>query len=305
MEAARKGIPCAAVITGIILYCMACAPPGDTTRAVVVWSVGDVAVTRGAAEPRPVVMKEALEQGDRLRTGKGSFAVVQIGDAKVIRIQAESTLDLTKISTPEQTEVFLGKGQVLSKVEKLRKGESYGVRMPTALAAVRGTEFSATYREGERRVSVKSGRVDVTMKAPEGAAPEKKIVSKGTTLVLEKALPERPITGAEALEIEFVAIVPALKEPAHADTKVLKKKNDELLEKQRELEKSAGDSGPPRSLRDILKRYQRVDEIVLYNGRVIRGVILRRGARFEILTPGGTVMVPKNQVRNTRLVQSQ
>lgn len=297
-------------ITLLLLFMVfvSCTPAGEAPGVFVVWSVGDVSVVRGGAQPKQIALKESLVPGDRLQTGKDSFAVVQLDTKVVIRLQEESILDMTKINDQKNTEVFLGKGQVLSRVTKLGKGESYGVRMPTALAAVRGTEFSATFREGEKRVSVKSGTVDVTVKgAGEAAAPgEKKAVSGGTTLEFDGELKARPIDSKESLQIELVSIVPVLPDPGKADEIFLKNRNEELQKKQKAVEEKMNESAaPPTTIEGILAQYRRIDEIVLYNGKVIRGVILQRGAAYKVLTPGGTITVPNSQIRNTRLVQSR
>jgi hypothetical protein len=51
------------------------------------------------------------------------------------------------------------------------------------------------------------------------------------------------------------------------------------------------------TLDDIRAKYEWVDQIILYNGKVIRGAIISRGATYEILTTGGVVRVPRNQVK--------
>lgn len=303
---AGRWIVISAIFFGMIGI-VSCKPETSTSGSMVVWTVGDVTLVRGGGQPKPVALKEPLMQGDRLQTGKDSFAVVQVGVKAVIRIQAESVLDMAAISDPKTTEISLGQGQVLSKVAKLGKGESYGVRMPTALAAVRGTEFSVTYRGSEKRVSVKSGTVDVRVKSAEGAEAAQKSVSGGSTLLFDGEITERPIEINEVREIEFVAIVPVLPEPDKADLNSLKIRNEELQKKLKEVEdkiKVSASPQQPRNIQEILTQYRRVDEVVLYSGKVIKGVILKRGEQFEILTPGGTVKVPKSQVRNTRVVQS-
>ena len=39
------------------------------------------------------------------------------------------------------------------------------------------------------------------------------------------------------------------------------------------------------------------DQITLYNGRVIEGAIISRGYQYKVLTPGGVMYVPKNQIK--------
>lgn len=51
------------------------------------------------------------------------------------------------------------------------------------------------------------------------------------------------------------------------------------------------------TLDDIRAQYEWVDQIILYNGKIIQGAIISRGETFEILTTGGVVRVPRNQVK--------
>ncbi|MBN2159821.1 MAG: hypothetical protein JW807_10530 [Spirochaetes bacterium] len=51
------------------------------------------------------------------------------------------------------------------------------------------------------------------------------------------------------------------------------------------------------TLEDIRARYKWVDQIILYNGKIIRGAIISRGASYEILTTRGIVQVPRNQIK--------
>lgn len=44
-------------------------------------------------------------------------------------------------------------------------------------------------------------------------------------------------------------------------------------------------------------------EILLYNGKIYRGVILSRGCSYILQTPQGTVSIPSTQVRNIRKIQ--
>jgi hypothetical protein len=61
-----------------------------------------------------------------------------------------------------------------------------------------------------------------------------------------------------------------------------------------EIEKLSG-----MSYEDMKAKYQRVDIITMYNGRVIKGVIMSRGATLKILTPSGIVTVQAKDVQRT------
>ena len=100
----------------------------------------------------------ALHDGDELRTGRASLAEIHLDDESVIQLSPMSNFALTKESH-DGSEVGLGAGRLRSLV-KSAVSRNYAVRTPTAVAAVRGTDFSTIVGEdGSTRVEVYSGRV--------------------------------------------------------------------------------------------------------------------------------------------------
>ncbi len=43
--------------------------------------------------------------------------------------------------------------------------------------------------------------------------------------------------------------------------------------------------------------YKWVDQITLYNGRIITGAIISRGDRYKVLTSGGVTYIPRNKIK--------
>jgi len=275
----------------------------DTGQTVVIWRVGEVELQRQGEAARQVELQDIVKQGDRIVTKANSFAVLQIGDRATVRVQADSEIAFSNINDPAAIEMALDRGQVLSKVDKLAKGQSYGVRMPTALAAVRGTEFSATYMPGRNVVAVKAGKVEVTLSGQTEAKTVTATVDAGKAVVIGEALTERPIEEQENNQIELVSIVPIVPAPQNKKKEEMLELNRTLDERQKEIQKRIDESAVPKTLDEIKAKYERVDEIVLYTGKTMRGVILERGTRYKILTTDGIVYVPSTQIRNTRLAQ--
>ena len=58
-----------------------------------------------------------------------------------------------------------------------------------------------------------------------------------------------------------------------------------------------------RTIDEIREAFNRVDEITLYNGRVIQGAILSRGAEYKILTPDGTISVPEEEIKSSGVIK--
>ena len=101
-----------------------------------------------------------LSEGDRVRTGPASAAVILLGDGSKVELGADSDF-LIEVSTPGLTRIFLKVGLLRSWVKKLAMRE-FSVRTPTVVASVRGTEFRVqTQFDGRTAVDLFDGLLNV------------------------------------------------------------------------------------------------------------------------------------------------
>lgn len=121
-------------------------------------SIGEVKITRNGKDLKGDVKFELAEK-DVIATGKDSFVEVKMADKSTLRLGGESKImiNIAKVDKDKNnTEVELFNGQVRAKVRHLRRAEdSFKVKTPTAVVAVRGTHFVA----GVQKVWVISGKV--------------------------------------------------------------------------------------------------------------------------------------------------
>jgi hypothetical protein len=140
---------------------------------------------QGAAKYAPAKGGEELLYGDSVRVGKGGVAHLTLRDRGAVLLR-ESTV-MTLQGSPSRTTLNFAWGEFLVGLrKKLGGGESFRVRTPAAVAAVRGTLFwglsdktdkSTTYAgfghtievaaQG-KKVLVEAG---MTVKVPYGSAP--------------------------------------------------------------------------------------------------------------------------------------
>lgn len=146
---------------------------------------GDVTVF--AADGSPEVSGEAdmpLEQGDRVVVGEGGSAEVSLDGGSLISVREKSEFQLEKTDKAESS-FFLSVGALLAKIQKLGN-QNLRVRTPTAVAAVRGTEFGVEVDGESSHVGVfDEGKVEVTGDA--GGAPELLISNQETAVVKGQA----------------------------------------------------------------------------------------------------------------------
>ncbi len=131
---------------------------------------GDVTIV--PADGSPEVSAEAgmpLEQGDRIVVGSGGAAEVALDATSLLSVRPKSELTLESTAKGDST-FFLAIGSLLAKIEKLG-ARSLRVRTPSAVAAVRGTEFGVETDGATSHVGVfDEGKVEVSGAA--GGKPE-------------------------------------------------------------------------------------------------------------------------------------
>lgn len=272
-------------------------------QPVAVWVIGEVTLQKSIGSIGSLKVGDILEAGDEITTSAYSHAALQIGDSIMVKIDRNTTLAVSVLIAGKEHEVFLKTGKVFSKVKKLAPGFEYRVKTPSIIAAVRGTSFSVSSGKTVQKVSVAEGLVKVSREKSDMVTKFQKDAPAGTTLVVTDTVKERPISETEKFEIQKVSIVPYMKGAETFTGKEYDLMVDKLGEQHDDIDKKIKNVEVPKSLTEVKQKYGRVDEITLYNGKVYKGVILKRGVTYTILTTGGKVYVPKKNVRSTRVVR--
>ncbi len=267
---------------------------GKSADAVVSFFSGTATIQTANALPRPVKIQDIVKDGDVIETGDKSSVIVQVGNELIVRFEANTKVVVASITNIAKREINLDKGKVLSNVSKLKKGNDYFVKTPTAVASVRGTEFLTDYSNGKTVVAVGKGSVSVV----KSDTKEEKLADPGKSVVVSEKIEMRNVNQVETLELKKLEATPAVKDIEKMTTEDLNKKYEDTIksdeEINKEIEKLSG-----MSYEEMKTKYQRIDVITMYNGRVIKGVIMSRGAFLQILTPSGVVTVQAKDVQRT------
>jgi len=104
---------------------------------------------------------EKLPEGTTVRTAENSEVDLETSRGHRFHVKSETVFELTSLQDDE-TKTRLEKGSVLSKVKHLKNNESFAIQTPTAVCAVRGTEFETTTGEQGTIVAVYKGIVGVS-----------------------------------------------------------------------------------------------------------------------------------------------
>ncbi len=276
-----KKIP---VLTGIILlaYLLSCGKSVEAPAGIT-FLIGDVKVNGVPAR-----------QGDMLRanaqivTGDQSSCDVRIGES-LIRIKESSSLTLAQLSaqgSPENTLLALESGKMLCKPKKLLKDESFIVKTPTAVAGVRGTQFSIEAdREKTTTFKVFEGEVKVAKRTSQ--------LDANIELVIEKA---KPIEHNQMVTITEKQA----KEAEKKVEEVLRKGADEKAAVQAALEAVKEDLylKPKEITAFRLEQFKEEgEEIKALNGK---GTPEPRKAERVVPVPEGTLLVTRQEVYYVR-----
>lgn len=113
----------------------------------------------GDQQNQPLQVGEKIKRGERLRTAKGSTAVVKLGDGTQIEMAERSEFSLS--DSPTGTTINLNQGNVIVEAAKQKSNKHLYVKTDDALVSVVGTIFSVNNGTKGSRVSVVEGEVHV------------------------------------------------------------------------------------------------------------------------------------------------
>lgn len=139
---------------------------------------GDVRVSEpGTAGTRPLTAGATLAEGARLEVGPQSFVNVRLLDGTVIRVQADTQVQLQQLRRAgragnAQSVLDLHKGSVESSVPPSENGaRRFEIRTPMASTSVRGTRFAvALADDGRTLAAVTEGALAVQQRAAHARA---------------------------------------------------------------------------------------------------------------------------------------
>jgi hypothetical protein len=261
---------------------------------VVVLSVGDVQVRSEGKQFTPARAARVILKGDLIRTGPASHLTIQIGNCGIVQIAPNSTLEANRLFESGSGELFLSRGTVTSRIDRLGKRNSYSVKTPTAIAAVRGTVFSVSCTDAASTVGVSRGRVQVT----EVASGKEAQVHNGKAADVREGISIRDLGRTESLVMSKVDVVTTVENVQDVTPNTIEAKGRSFQPELEKIDRQI-EEAPPATLEGIRARYGRIDVVTLYSGRVYRGAIIGRGESLTIIIPGGTVQVPARSVRQT------
>lgn len=134
-----------------------------TRQAVLTSMYGEVHIAHGTESYHPASLNEVLRPGDTIRTGPSSRAELTVGEGGFVRLDQNSQVRVTALSTGARTTFEAVVGGIWVTIERaLTGGKKWEVRMPSAVASVKGTVFRCRVTEDTSETVVYEGRVEVS-----------------------------------------------------------------------------------------------------------------------------------------------
>lgn len=134
-------------------------------KGMIVATAGDIFVRfRGSKEWGSVPWGTLLSEGDELRTGTASAAIIKFGDGSVVKASSGTELEIHSFREEEgvfERRIKLRIGRLWVRAKEGLRG-FFDVEAPVAVAGVRGTDFSVAALPDQAYVSCWSGIVSVT-----------------------------------------------------------------------------------------------------------------------------------------------
>lgn len=286
-----------ALIISVALGAASCLKPAPTS-GIITGLEGAVTITDGDGSARPAALSDVIRKGDIVRTERRSQAVIEAGPDIIIKVLPDSCINVMELAEKGNSEISLVEGHVLSKLRKLGKGSEYRVTTRTAVASVRGTMFLVSRDSKGATVAVGEGTVSVKLLK----SGESKEVTVGLSADVDGAVRTRPMSELESLRMEKIRIEEFIPDAAGRDRDGLESLRKDVKPKDAEIDLRI-DEFLPMPLDEIRRRYGRVDEVRLFNGTVIRGLIRWRGAEYIMVTPSGRISVPAVKIKYTGLMK--
>ncbi len=150
---------------------------------------GAVTLVRADGQTAELIVGTELFTGDRVITGDGQSLRLQFADQSELQVKSNSEVVFDKLSQFKHsgmvdTRIRLNSGRVETRVQQQNPGNRYEIRTPSAITAVRGTNFRLSSESSEiSKAEVTEGLVAIS------AGDEEKGVNQGFGIVAEAGQP--------------------------------------------------------------------------------------------------------------------
>ncbi len=255
--------------------------------AMITFMIGDVTKNSAAVQ-----IGDVIKEKDIIQTGNDSFCDIKIGQS-LIRVKQKTKVVLATLIRQggiENTSVDLDSGKMLCKPKKLLKSETFMVKTPTAVAGVRGTQFTVeTDTTGTSRIKVFEGSVKVAKRIKELEANIPEVLSMAPEIKKEEkvVITKKDVEETEKI-VDNIMKAESTKGKDAAIQAVIKKAGKDVVVSRNNIEKFA--------VKDFEKDNREIIEIKEKPAEVIREIGKAIDEEKEEALPNGRLLVTSFEV---------
>jgi hypothetical protein len=204
-------ISAVALLSTVSLFC---GPAGKKPAAVVTYASPDSMIVRGATNLTASI-GTVLKEKDVIQTGQGPLDL-QTTSGAIIRVRPYTRLELAVLLSNQTVHIDLKSGSMSARVRRASADENFLVSTPTAIAGVRGTQFTVSEDpETGAQVTVIDGKVAMSPRTGDSPATT---VSTEQEIVLEAAEQGQVTDDRDTVEKQTVELT--LRDQADFDSMV-------------------------------------------------------------------------------------
>ena len=279
------------------------------SHGVIVFVVGEASVVKSDGKTAPARPKDEIVSGDTVKTGKGSIVTVQIADQGNVKVNENTVLAFTSVFDKGRTGLVVSQGSIYSKIKKMEKSSVYEVKTPVYVAAVRGTEFLASYDGVKGSVNVADGKVGVVSSPKAGeAAPAavsaEEIVSakEGAVVFAEKKASEPDVqryslSRAQMLELQKHSMYTDVDASAVDTATKLDSMKQELQKKESEIDAQITVENNMSPLDKLRRDNRPLTMVYLRDGSQIAGSMVSQDeSNMRLDTGEGIIVLPVAEI---------
>jgi hypothetical protein len=242
--------------------------------------------------------KDRLITKDEIITGANGTIVFQLERKTQARMMPKSA-GTVEIGLKAKS-LFLRQGTVLFNILELAKDERFSVSAPNAIVIVTGTQFSVTYENERTMVTVLKGSVQVE-NLKSGKTTQ---IDEGKTAVIfENSIEMKDSEAAEKTILQKFGRLEYMNNILEKSESETNKFWEVVTALDMENEMGKEEDIKINTLEDIKKKYGKLEEVQLYNGRRYTGAIISRGGIYSLITVDGIKKIQAKDVKNVRIIK--
>jgi hypothetical protein len=291
------GLLAAASVTIILLLTVYNTPTvkkNSELAGSVVFTSGEVLING-----KPAAVGVVVRKGDSVETKTHSTVTMQFSEASIVALSEKSVLVISDcFSNNDKPTILLEQRSGIS-FNKIKKGAAdFSIRSSIAVAAVRGTSFTFSSKNGYSDINLLDG---VVMISRISASAESVELLSGNAVRIESARigTQRNLSSDEKETLEkldtmlFENIKISSSESASASaTNIVSADVEKIL-----AEKINKDADSNKiTLAELKAKYGLLSRVQVWSGRIYVGAFSQKGKQVEIVTVDGVVRLPADKV---------